>query len=333
MSGNVSGVERLHHLEGQMPESARALSQSSLSITAHLQSFRRTRSLASLMAGLVLVVRQNRTIERLYGIYCRVFHRASSVFTQEADATLITVLKEKVSLAHRVVLSRQQLIQRYGTRFGIELLPPDFESARAESIWQEGDELLIIGEYGEGARLALITCDRCVVNEHYQGVRGVRHIHSVERYGQAGEFLVATGDSKKFLDLWEVGDGELRFIRRLRKHLAGFTAAVQVHGDYYFGTDFSSRPNYIMTLQGTKYFFPPEAYNLFVTGFHVFLDRYIVAVNNELMAAGGRRTLSLCSIPSGEDSSTVSTGGGWYRPNRGGLARTGILLDLSSVGV
>jgi hypothetical protein len=276
-----------------MPESARPLTQTSLSITAHLQSFRRTRSLASLVAGLVLVVRQNRTLELLYGLYCKLFHRASKVFTHEGDATLVAVLKEKVSLAHRVALSRSQLIQRYGTGFRIELLPPDFESARAESIWQEGNNLLIIGEYGEGARLALVTRDRCVVNEHYRRVRGVRHIHSVERFRQTGEFLVATGDSKKFLDLWEVRDGELHFIRRVRRHLAGFTAAVQVHGEYYFGTDFSSRPNYIMTLHGAKYFFPPRAYNLFVTGFHVFLDRYIVAVNNELMAAGGRRTLSV----------------------------------------
>jgi hypothetical protein len=113
------------------------------------------------------------------------------------------------------------------------------------------------------------------------------------QYGDAEEFLVATGDGAKVLDLWVESRGEVRFVRRLRKYLAGFTAAARVNSEYYFGSDFSGRPNFIETLDGTKYFFPLRAYKLFVIAFYTFLDRYIVSVNRELKILGGRRTLSI----------------------------------------
>jgi hypothetical protein len=121
----------------------------------------------------------------------------------------------------------------------------------------------------------------------------VRHIHAIHRYGNSGEFLVTTGDSSKRLDLWSARDGELRFVKGLKKRLAGFTAVVRVKDEYYFGTDFSSRPNFIVTLAGTKYFFPQLAYNRFVTDFYPYLDRYIVAMSCELAVAGGRKTVSI----------------------------------------
>jgi hypothetical protein len=262
-------------------------------ITAHLQKFRETRSLRCLLTALLLIVRQQRLIELLYGVYCGLFHRASTISPAEDDTRLISVIKEKTALAHQGALSRAQLIELYGARFSVGLLPEDFRSGRCESIWEEGDEFLVIGEYGEGARLAYITPQTCVISDCYQQVRGVRHIHSVERYGNAGEFLVATGDTKKVLDLWTTQDGQIRFVRRLKTHLAGFTAAIRVSGEFYFGTDFSSRPNYITTLGGTKYFFPRKAYRLYVTAFYVYLDRYIVSVNNQLQVVGGRKTLSV----------------------------------------
>lgn len=262
-------------------------------ITAHLQKFRETRSLRYLVRAVLLVVQQQRIIELLYGVYCTLFHRASTVSPIADETALIAVIKEKTLLVHQGALSRAQLIERYGSRFKVELLPDDFHSARWESIWEEGDEFLIIGEYGEGGRLALVTTTACVLNQHYQQIRGVRHIHSVERYKSSGEFLVATGDTKKFLDLWALQNGQICFVRRLREHLAGFTAAIEVNGEHYFGTDFSSRPNYITTLHGAKYFFPSKAYKLYVTAFYSFFGRYIVSVNNELRVVGGRKTLSV----------------------------------------
>jgi hypothetical protein len=111
--------------------------------------------------------------------------------------------------------------------------------------------------------------------------------------GDSGEFLVSTGDTHKFLDLWIARNGKVSFVRRLRKHLAGFTAAVRVNGDYYFGTDFSNRPNFITRLGGEKYFFPSKAYRLHVTAFYAYFDRYIVSINEEFRIVGGRRTLSV----------------------------------------
>jgi hypothetical protein len=83
------------------------------------------------------------------------------------------------------------------------------------------------------------------------------------------------------------------FSRRLRQRLAGFTAAVEVKGEYFFGSDFSSRPNFIETLGGRKYFFPEKAYRLRADLFCVFFERYIAAINRDLEVLGGRRALSV----------------------------------------
>lgn len=196
------------------------------------------------------------------------------------------------AFVHQKTLSRERLIELYGGAFKVSLLPNDFQGARYESICHDS-ERLIIGEYGENSRIAYVTPESCVMSDYYRQVRGVRHIHSIERYENSGEFLVSTGDSRKFLDLWIAANGRLSFVRRLCKRLAGFTAAVRVNGDYYFGTDFSSRPNYIRTLGGRKYFFPKKAYRLHVTHFYAFFNRYIASMNTELRVAGGKKTLTV----------------------------------------
>jgi hypothetical protein len=262
-------------------------------ITGQVQRFRETKSIRHLLEALVLVMRQQRTLELLYGVYCQLFHRASKVFSPDDQAALGAILQQKTALPQRGNLSRTELIGLYGNKFRVELLPQNFERARCESIWRQADDFLIIGEYGEGSRIACVTPQACVLSDFYRQRQGVRHIHSIERYGESGEFLVATGDTKKFLDVWCIENGRARFARRVRKQLAGFTAAVRVNGEYYFGTDFSSRPNYITTLTGSKYFFPEKAYRMFVTAFNPFFDRFIVSVNHELRVVGGRKTLSV----------------------------------------
>jgi hypothetical protein len=262
-----------------------------LDITAHVEEFRETKNILVLITTLILVIRQRRTLELLYGIYCNLFHRPSPVRHCQDEGTLRTIRNEMDGRVHDDMLSRARLIELYGRDFKVSLLPSDFQGARCESICQE-DGGLIIGEYGENSRIAYVTAESCVMNDYYQQVPGVRHIHSIERYGHSGELLLCTGDSSKLLDLWIASHGTLRFVKRLRNCLAGFTAAIQVNGEYYFGTDFSSRPNYIGTLGGAKYFFPSEAYNLFVTHFYAFFDRYIVSINSEIRR-GGRQTLSV----------------------------------------
>ena len=261
-------------------------------ITAYVQKFRETKNILLLVKAAILVLRQQRALELIYGGYCSLFHRPSVVCPWADEAALIAILKAECAFVYQGILSKEQITRLYGGAFKVGLLPTDFQGARCESIWQN-DESLIIGEYGESSRIAYVSPESCIMSDYYCRVPGVRHIHSIQGYGDAGDFLVSTGDTCKFLDLWSAGNGKVNFARRLSKHLAGFTAAVRVKGEYYFGTDFSSRPNFIETLEGTKYFFPAKAYRLYVTAFHAFLDRYIIAVNNELVIAGGRKTLSV----------------------------------------
>ena len=263
-------------------------------ITSHVQHFGKTKDVLSLLRALILVVRQGRTIELMYGGYCSLFHRPSLVASC-GEEVRTSILGHRDEFLHLAILTREQVLRLYGGEFKVCSLPADFAYARLHSICRMGDGL-ILGEYGEGSRIAYVTAEGCSLNDHYRAVPHVRHIHAVARYGDAEKFLVATGDGAKVLDLWVNTGGELRFVKRLRSHLAGFTAVARVKGEYYFGSDFSGRPNFIETLQGDKYFFPATAYKLFVTRFFVFQDRYIVSVNNELVVSGGRRTLSIFDV-------------------------------------
>jgi hypothetical protein len=261
-------------------------------ITAHVQQFKETKSILPLVRAVTLIVRQQRTTELMYGGYCNVVHRPSPVCPCDDEGALSAILDKTSEFAQHRPLSRERLTELYGEDFDVGSLPHDFEEVRCESVWHHKD-CLILGEYGEHSRLAYVTPGLCIVSDYYSHVPGVRHIHSIQRYGDSGEFLVSTGDRCKFLDLWAIGQGEVSFVRRWRKRLAGFTAAVEVNGRYFFGSDFSNRPNFIETLGGTKYFFPEKAYNLHVAAFYAFFDRYIVAINTELEISGGRRTLSV----------------------------------------
>jgi hypothetical protein len=273
-----------------MPPEARALHKQ-VFISDYVQEFRETKNVMALLKALLLVLEQQRTLELIYGVYCHLVRRPSPVYPAEDGATLSSILKHCASVPQGNV-SRAGLIERFGTAFRVDLLPHDFESARIESIWHD-ETCLIIGEYGARPRLAHVTPEACTINDHYLHVPGVKHIHSILKYGDSGELLVSTGDTRKFLDLWSASNRGLSFVRRLRKRLAGFTAAAAVNGKYYFGTDFSDRPNFIWTLEGKKFFFPMKAYKLYANAFQVFGDRFIVSINTELDVAGGRKTLTV----------------------------------------
>jgi hypothetical protein len=257
-----------------------------------VQRFRETKNLSALLTALILVLKQRRTLELIYGAYCHLCHRPCPVRANEDEQGLIAVLRQKSALIPHRKLSRSRLIELYGGVYKVSQLPSDFQGARCEGVCQ-GDGFLIIGEYGEDSRIAYVTTESCIVSEYYRQVPGVRHLHSIVQGKTPGEFLVSTGDTCKFLDLWRLIDGRLTFIQRLRNRLAGYTAAARVSGEYYFGTDFSGRPNYIETLGRSKYFFPNKANRLYVAAFKIFFDRYIVAINTELGVVGERKTLSI----------------------------------------
>jgi hypothetical protein len=261
-------------------------------ITSHLRDFRNTKDPLALVRAVTMIVRQGRTLETMYGAYCNLVYRPSRLSPCSDPGQLATILGDRADFGRPGRLTRENLIELYGHEFDVASLPEDFMCARRQAVCRDG-ERLIIGEYGEGARIACVTPGSCLVSSYYMTVPAVRHIHVILPYGDSGELLVATGDGAKVLDLWDTRGGELRFVRRLQRYLAGFTAAARVNGEYYFGSDFSGRPNFIATLDGSKYFFPPKAYRRFVTAFFVFSDRYIVSVNRDLDSVGGVKTLSV----------------------------------------
>jgi len=85
----------------------------------------------------------------------------------------------------------------------------------------------------------------------------------------------------------------ITFNKRIKRFLAGYTAITHLKGDFYFGTDFSARPNYIETDKGQKFFFPPAAYTLFVMNFSVYKERYIIVLNSNLAELSLDKVLSL----------------------------------------
>ena len=282
-------------------------------ITAQVQGFRTTRNPLALVQALILVLKQRRVLELIYGAYCYLFHRPSLVQPKRDEEALISVLREAGALMPFRRLSRAQLVELYGSEFRVGDLPDDFQGARCESICQ-GPGFLLIGEYGEDSRLAYVTPRSCAVSDYYRRIRGVRHIHSIVRGKTAGEFLVSTGDTRKLLDLWSASGDDLRFVKRLRHRLAGFTAGAAVGGELYFGTDFSGRPNYIETLCGSKYFFPRKADRLFVAAFKVFFDRiWSRSARSFRWSVGGRHCPS--STRMSGNSSIAST---WFRQSPSG---------------
>lgn len=268
-----------------------------LTITGYIAKFRATKNISFLVKAAIATLRQRRAGELIYGAYCDLFFRPSPIQNSNGNHPTGRILSENGFLScDKINLSRERLIKLWGRDFKVHSLPHDFEWARGESVVQDR-KYLILGEYGHHfARVACVTRDSCVVNNYYDEVPGVRHIHSIIKYGDSGEFLVATGDTCKFLDLWVADDGRPSFVKRMKRRLAGYTASIRVRGRYYFGTDFSNRPNYIETLEGKKYFFPEKSYRMFVVAFYSFLDRYIVAINCDMLQFGDRKTLSIFDV-------------------------------------
>lgn len=173
------------------------------SITEFVHRFRATKSARVLIDLIVLIVRQRRAVELLYGGYCTLCHRPSGVHPCDDEEALTRILNQRAEFAHHAVLTRGQLSELYGENTAVNSLPDDFEAARRESVWLD-DGSLILGEYGENARIAYITARSCVISDHYRQVAGVRHIHSIQSCGGSREFLVSTGDGRKFLDFgWQ----------------------------------------------------------------------------------------------------------------------------------
>lgn len=264
-----------------------------MSITEYVALFRETRSFRYLAFAAFLIVRKGRLTEACWSLLCAVLFRPSPIST---CAEKEEVIQRSVDIARnysRIYLGREALIQIYGEKFLLGGLPADFGGARSEGIVAT-DNWIILGEYADNsARLVHAGKKHFEIYDDYNLVSGVRHIHSVHLSPCSTYVFVSTGDSKKYLDKWDVSNKEMGFSARLAKRLAGYTAAVNVAGNTYFGTDFSSRPNYLETTCGKKYPFPKPAYKMFVRVLEALDDRYVIALNTALAPVGDAGAISI----------------------------------------
>ena len=269
------------------------------SITENVVKFKQTKNPYYLAKAIFMVLKRGRTHELLYGIYCKAVHPASPVTPTSADIIdpILQDFEENKHIYKREFLSVPQLKEIYGDKFAINKIPSIFAGTRSESII-ETENSLILGEYGmdnNSARIALVTKDDCIINDHYMHESGIRHIHALHSLGNTdnNDFLVATGDRLKVLDEWSNDNTSITYTKRLKRFLAGYTAMVKVNGEFYFGTDFTARPNYIEMRDGTKFFFPETAYTMFVMNFKAIDNRYLLALSSSLDDFGSLKALSI----------------------------------------
>jgi len=268
-----------------------------MSIAQCMAEFQKTKNPFYLIKTIILIVRQGKIDEVLFGIYCMLFFKPSKALVRNDDE-----LKENMNMARTVAAlykerdfyTRDQLIDCFGDKFKVSALPLEFTGCRTESIVQINN-LLIVGDYGTtnaSATVAIISKETCTINNFYNQLPGVLHIHSIHLFNES-ELLISTGDTKKLTDLWVIEANDIKFKKRIRKYLAGYTAAIKVNNQHFFGTDFSGRPNFIETLEGERYFFPSKAYKMWVFAFYAFSDRYIVSINTDLECLSNRKALSI----------------------------------------
>ena len=244
----------------------------SADITSLMSGFRRTKDPTLLLRAAWLSMRQGRIPEIARSALAELLMRSSPV-ADNTGCHIGEVFRE-VDPLFGCTFSRKGLVEHFGQRFSS--LPDDFQGTRWSCICPvEG--ATVIGEYFEEKRVFLVGDGFCHHSRHYHGQPDVRHIHSVAC--REGDILVSTGDARKALDQWCVENGRPVFKNRLRKHSAGYTAATGTEHDIYFGTDFSSRANWIETLDGRRHTYPGEAYRCYVEAMQCIEDRFIVSVN------------------------------------------------------
>ncbi|MCB2153361.1 hypothetical protein KQI84_00615 [bacterium] len=254
-------------------------------ITQCFDEFRRGGGVTSLLRFFCMVIRQGRVLELLHGLYSFIRFRPSPLVEREVSFVADDIRRVAQDLidSHRRnrigihVLFREDLVARYGDRYAIDRIPEDFKMCRRQSIVEQ-DGYLILGEYGDASgRLAVVTQEDCTIEDYYNRIKGLRHIHLIHPTGVRGLFYVTTGDSVKRLDIWELtDDGTLQFRGCQEKRLAGYTDCVRLNGCVFFGSDFSSRPNFLKELNAARHFLPARAFKTYVASLDVVQDRYIL---------------------------------------------------------
>jgi hypothetical protein len=247
---------------------------------------KRNRGFLSLFKFLLLIVKEKRLLELLYGISCFSLYKPSPVI-ETSDFNLDQISHLVRSLIESKRREQDALILLVRSLTGEKSLSFLFN---AYAFFKSG---FIVGEYAENSsRLFIMKGDHFEANHFYQDIKGVRHIHSILCDNDL--FFISTGDSKKVLDKWGFCNGEIRFIGRVMSTFAGFTGCCTVQNKHYFGTDFSERPNYIYCLENEKKFFLPEpAYTQFFAGMIPVNDRFIFCMNIGMPHSHPNRSISI----------------------------------------
>jgi hypothetical protein len=253
-----------------------------------------------LIKAVYLIILQRRFIEAIYGVYCYI-RLSPSVVSAHSHWNSLADLDENLKqllFSVKNKLSREEIVHIFGQDYAAHFLPRDFAGARIEGIMFSG-ALLIVGEYGNpGKRIAIVSQQSCMINEYYETNCSVKHIHSICGASDAGLILVTTGDTAKYLDLWALSDGDIRLVKRVKKLLAGYTAMLRMSDECFLGTDFSSRPNYLMVFENDikKFAFPIESYCMYVSRLVPYMNRYIACLSKDLKCFGNRHALSVFDI-------------------------------------
>ncbi len=240
------------------------------------------------------IVRQGRLQEALYGAWCFARHRPSPLLGHLGSDMMHRLLRVGVDIQQDTMVTAGDLARLYPALADLPFheLPQDIRFRRASVV--AGDDWMVLGEYGDASgRMFQVSRGGVQVCDVYNHMPRVRHVHSVLHLNDE-RLIVATGDSAKRLDLWTRSPAGLVLDRCLQVRLAGYTAAVTIGGDHYFGTDFSGRPNYIYRLRdGARWCFPGSGFTKFVVRFLVVDDRYIVSLNASIDTVDASRTLSV----------------------------------------
>lgn len=271
------------------------------SISGCFAQARATRNPLYLLKGVYRVASQRRLLEAAYGVYCGMLMSRPEIDSPKAHREVVQLDDDvgRVVFGTRDLLFRPDLLTVYGGDYAVDLLPEDFLGARVETAVMT-DDSLILGEYGRpGKRIAVVTRRSCTINHPYESDRGVRHIHAVCKLSDAGAVLISTGDTAKYLDLFELQGTSLRLVRRIRSRLAGHTAMLPVGDTCLLGTDFTGRLNYVETYgpQGTRKFaFPRQAHGMFTLKFFRCANGQVACLSREMECIGGRHALSIFDV-------------------------------------
>lgn len=260
-------------------------------ISYYVKDFKSRMNPFSLLMAVYLIFKEGRFIELLYGFYGFLIYRPSKLYADEGNINYFeTHIQSKLNETYNPfegLIFPDYLKHKYGELYKIDLLPEGVRF-RLPSILA-GNHWLVLGEYGDASgKLFFYKNQSFQTIESYNMIKGFRHIHCIHPKNES-ELFICTGDDKKFLDLWSIEGDCLKFKERLMKRFAGFTAAVKIGKEHYFGSDFSQRPNYIWRFSDRKkFFFPEPCYTMFVMYFEVLNDRYLISYHMHTSNFGGK---------------------------------------------